>query len=77
MRAVKILGLSVAVINVMYSVVYMGIAGTDLYIVTGKSSLNLQLEYALHDDVIMCIVSFSCRRCENYIDNPVGHRIHS
>lgn len=40
MRAVKILGLSVAVINVMYSVVYMGIAGTDLYIVTGKSSLE-------------------------------------
>lgn len=40
MRAVKILGLSVAVINVMYSVVYMGIAGTDLYIVTGKCSLE-------------------------------------
>lgn len=40
MRAVKFLGLSVAVINVMYSAVYMGIAGSDLYTVTGKSSLE-------------------------------------
>lgn len=36
MRAIKFLGICIPVINVMYSAVYMGLAGSDLYTVAGE-----------------------------------------
>lgn len=59
MRAIKFLGICVPVINVMYSAVYMGIAGSDLYTVSSKPRVLLMLLCMMITSCCLCCVCLS------------------